>query len=133
MLGFTKACLDCGADTTNESRCDTHQAEKDAARKAAHERTRTRPTAHERGLDGAWKRLSLKARRMQPWCSDCGSTDPATLTTDHLPSAWAAKAARRFITIEMVDVVCGPCNTRRGSSRPGTPRYEAWLNEQVPA
>lgn len=72
------------------------------------------------GYDAAWDRLSRRARELQPWCSDCGTAE--SLTADHLPSAWARKAARLPLRLRDVDVVCGPCNSRRGSSRPGTPR-----------
>ena len=130
MLGLLKPCLECGELTSNESRCTPHALALTARMKAAQEKTRVRPRNYERGLDGAWKRLSVKARKAQPWCLDCGATE--NLTADHLPIAWYTRLVlRRFITLAMVDVVCGPCNTRRGSSRPGAPRYEAWLAEQV--
>ncbi|MBP2392003.1 5-methylcytosine-specific restriction endonuclease McrA [Aeromicrobium fastidiosum] len=133
--GLLKPCLTCGVPTRNASRCDEHEAEVTARMKAANERTRVRASTKERGLDGAWKRLSVRARRMQAYCSDCGETDPSKLETDHTPEAWHTRLVlRRFITLAMVDVVCGRCNVRRGSARPGSPRYEAWLAEQsVPA
>jgi 5-methylcytosine-specific restriction protein A len=132
---FQRPCLDCQTLTRNASRCDEHEAAMTARMAAATERNRVRASPKERGLDGAWRRLSVRARKMQPWCSDCGLADPARLETDHTPEAWHVRLVlRRFITLEMVDVVCGRCNVRRGSSRPGSPRYQAWLDEQqVPA
>lgn len=52
---------------------------------------------------------------MQPWCLDCGATED--LSTDHLVSAWERRDAGLPIRLVDVAVVCGPCNTRRGSSR----------------
>lgn len=73
-------------------------------------RPATRPdrgTATQRGYNSAWSRLSKQARRLQPWCSDCGTkTD---LTGDHL--RWPA------LSLKDVDVVCRPCNSKRGAAR----------------
>ena len=60
-----RPCLDCGEPTAL-----------------------TRRPEH-RGYDAEWDRLSRRARRLQPWCSDCGSTED--LQADHLPSAWDAE------------------------------------------
>ena len=74
----------------------------------------------ERGYDAAWDRLSKTARRLQPFCLDCGSEDH--LTVDHLPSAWERKEQGLAIRIEDVEVVCNDCNVRRGTSRVGSHR-----------
>lgn len=74
----------------------------------------------ERGYDTAWRKLSERARRMQPWCLDCGATE--NLTTDHSAEAWARKHDGLTIRLCDVDVLCSDCNTARGSSRPGTTR-----------
>lgn len=67
------------------------------------------------GYDAAWDRLSKRARRLQPWCSDCGtSTD---LTCDHSPEAWERKERGLPIRLQDVDVVCRACNSRRGPAR----------------
>lgn len=60
-----------------------------------------------RGYDHRWRRLSARARRLQPFCSDCGS--PHDLTCDHL--VWPARS------LADVDVVCRADNSRRGPSR----------------
>jgi len=100
-----KPCIDCGVPS-EASRCPEH----------APSATELRHTsARERGYDAAWDRLSRKARTLQPWSLDCGSTEG--LTTDHLPSAWERKAQRKPIRLQDVEVVCGGCNNRRGSSR----------------
>lgn len=110
-----RPCLGAGCDElTDERRCPDHQ---EAAQRTV---SVLRGTSRERGYDAAWTRLSARARRLQPFCSDCGTAEH--LTADHLPSAWARKAAGLSLRLVDVDVVCGECNVRRGSSRPGTER-----------
>lgn len=119
MKGLLKPCLDCG-DLSPESRCEQHAAERARITGRQHERSRSRLNPRERGYDAAWVALSKRARRMQPWCSDCSGTED--LSADHLPSAWERKAQGKPIRLCDVDVVCNGCNTRRDSSRPGTVR-----------
>lgn len=78
-----------------------------------------RGTPKQRGYDERWRRLSIRARRAQPFCSDCGATDD--LTADHTPEAWARREAGQSIRLEDVDVVCRPCNGRRGAVRGEAP------------
>lgn len=84
-------------------------------------RTR-RSSPRTRGYDIAWDRLSVRARKAQPFCSDCGSVEH--LTTDHKPSAWRRKALGLAVRLVDVDVLCNDCNARRGSSRPGSSRSD---------
>ena len=98
-----KACIECG-EPSDKSRCPQHRP-KD-----------TKPTAATRGYDRTWRKLSERARRLQPWCGDCGSTED--LQCDHSPQAWQRKAERKRIRLTDVDVVCGTCNRARGS-QPG--------------
>jgi 5-methylcytosine-specific restriction protein A len=105
-----RPCLTCG-EPSAASYCDDHQPATWQHRKG---------TAHQRGYDAAWNRLSRRARRLQPFCSDCGTTED--LTTDHLPSAWQRKAEGKPLRLRDVDVVCAPCNLARGTSRPGSQR-----------
>ena len=98
----TKPCLVCGEPST-QTRCDEH--------KLAQRRKPTRV----RGYGTTWRKLSERARRLQPWCSDCGAR--ADLQCDHSPEAWEAHDEGRTITLDLVDVVCGPCNRRRGAAR----------------
>src|SRR4051812_4193969 len=81
-----RPCLDCGELTNVGPRCADCRPVADRR----YART-TKATFRERGYDTAWTKLSERARRLQPWCSVCGSTDD--LTADHLPSAWQRKAA----------------------------------------
>lgn len=66
-----------------------------------------RPNTAARGYGSAWQSLSREARDLQPWCTDCGAEDD--LTADHL--RWPATS------LDDVEVVCRPCNSRRGKLR----------------
>lgn len=90
-----RPCLDCGVPS-QDSRCPDHEQP----------RTHTL-SATARGYDAAWRRLSKRARRLQPFCTDCGTVDD--LTGDHL--TWPATK------LTHVDVVCRSCNGRRGAAR----------------
>ena len=104
-----RLCVVCG-EPSEQSRCDEHQLDDQ------------RLDYRARGYDTRWSRLSEQARRLQPFCTDCGST--VNLTADHLPIAWRRKAQRKPLRLKDIDVVCNDCNVRRGSSRPGTTRGE---------
>lgn len=104
-------CLVCGEPTAG-TRCAEHTADRD--------RTRVRGDFRQRYGGAAWDRLSQRARRLQGFCTDCGTTEQ--LGCDHLPSAWERLAARKPVRLVDVDVVCAACNNRRGSSRPGSDR-----------
>lgn len=79
-----------------------------------------RGTRTERGYDNTWLRLSARARKLQPFCSDCGTTDD--LTTDHSAEAWRRKEEGKVIRLKDVDVVCRRCNSERGDPRE-SPRH----------
>jgi 5-methylcytosine-specific restriction endonuclease McrA len=96
-----RPCLDCGEPAAGP-RCPEHTVDR-------------KPPAAERGYDGAWTRLSKRARRLQPFCTDCGSTED--LQADHTPEAWARKAAGKAIRLQDIRVVCGPCNRAAGAAR----------------
>lgn len=96
-----RPCLDCG-EPADGPRCPEHTVD-------------TKPVAAARGYDHAWNVLSKRARKLQPFCSDCGATED--LQCDHTPEAWARKAAGKPIRLKDVDVVCGPCNVARGAAR----------------
>lgn len=95
-----KPCIKCG-EPTEGTRCTEH--------------TLREPDATERGYDHQWKLLSRRARRYQPFCTDCGATED--LQADHTPRAWARKAEGKPIRLKDIDVVCAPCNRRRGAAR----------------
>lgn len=101
-----KPCLVCG-EPSARSRCPEHWTD-------GHDHD------GDRGYNAAWRRLSRKARRLQPFCTDCGTTED--LQADHTPEAWARHAAGKTVRLEDIDVVCGPCNRSRGAARPGATR-----------
>ncbi len=107
-----RPCLDCG-EPSEESRCPAHGSERQVVRDAR------RGSFRARGYDGAWRRLSREARRLQPWCSDCGARDD--LSVDHLPGAWEKRARGERLTLDDVAVVCISCNSRRGPRRAEVP------------
>lgn len=98
-----KPCIECG-ELSDAARCPEHTPVKFVA-----------PTTA-RGYGSAWQKLSVRARRLQPFCSDCGATDD--LTADHSPEAWERHAAGLPIRLADVDVVCRSCNSKRGRARP---------------
>ena len=97
-----KPCLTCG-EPTQDTRCEEHTVRRVKASRSA-------------GYDHAWDKLSARARRIQPWCSDCHTIDD--LTTDHSERAWRRRAEGKVIRLRDVDVVCRSCNAKRGRARP---------------
>ena len=97
-------CIECG-HLSARNRCDTH---------ALPDR---KIQAQRRGYDAQWRRLSRKARKLQPFCTDCGATND--LQADHSPEAWERHERGLPIRLTDVSVVCGECNRRRGQARPG--------------
>lgn len=92
-----RPCLECG-ELSPWSRCAEHARSREA-----------------RGYDDRWQRLSRKVRQLQPFCSDCGSTED--LTADHTPEAWRRKARGLPIRLKDIAVVCRSCNSKRGAAR----------------
>ena len=116
-----RPCIECG-EICDAERCDEHTLKASGTHAES---------PYERGYDHAWRKLSERARRLQPFCSDCGATDD--LQTDHSPTAWARKAAGKPIRLRDVDVACGPCNRARGSARLGAESRSAFGTERVGA
>lgn len=99
-------CLTCG-ELSEQAYCQDHRpASTPKAKSAA-----------QRGYDYRWRKLSKRARRIQPFCSDCGTTE--NLQCDHSPKAWERYYTGKNIRLIDVDVVCGDCNNARGQARPG--------------
>lgn len=98
-------CIACG-EVAPGTRCEECQTEREART------TERKGSATARGYDSRWQRLSARARRLQPFCLDCGSAED--LTADHL--VWPAR------TLADVEVVCRSCNSRRGATRGGRAR-----------
>jgi 5-methylcytosine-specific restriction protein A len=104
-----RPCLDCGEVTDNGTRCVPCAAVEQARV------DRKRGTSDARGYGHAWRSLSVRARRAQPWCVDCFTRED--LTVDHLPGAWEKRARGERLTLLDVEVVCRACNSRRGARR----------------
>lgn len=110
-------CSECGTvyeRETSGSRCPECKPTRERTARRIVSESR-RGTAKSRGYDAAWNRLSKRARRLQPFCSDCGRED--SLSTDHSPRAWARREAGLPVRLEDVDVVCLVCNADRGPAR----------------
>ena len=121
-----KICAECGRQYETETTAalctecrpaprlgPSIRIERDRAR--ARNTPGTRRAPRRMGYDTRWDRLSRRARRLQPWCSDCGT--PHDLTADHTTSAWARKEQGLEIRLEDIDVVCRACNADRGPAR----------------
>lgn len=98
-----RPCIECGTPTPG-TYCAEH----------APVQTVSRPS-RAAGYDGAWDRLSKRARKLSPFCEDCGTPDD--LTCDHSAEAWRRKEAGKPIRLCDVAVVCRSCNARRGAAR----------------
>lgn len=109
-----KPCISCGEPGSN-ARCTDCSTEN--KKQYGHSK---KTNATDRGYDRRWRLLSERARRIQDWCSDCGTPD--RLTADHSPEAWERKAQGLPIRLKDIDVVCQACNNDRGSARPGGER-----------
>jgi 5-methylcytosine-specific restriction protein A len=105
-------CVTCG-EVSDGPRCEEHRPTTTDLRGLSY---------RQRGYDSRWDRLSRRARAIQPFCSDCGTTE--RLTADHTPEAWRRKAEGLEIRLQEIDVLCNDCNVRRGSSRPGSARAD---------
>lgn len=99
-----KPCLVCG-EPSEGSRCSEHALP-----------SSPKVNSSERGYGTTWRKLSERARRLQPFCSDCFTTDD--LTTDHSEQAWQRVAQGKAIRLCDVAVVCRSCNAKRGRARP---------------
>ena len=114
---LSSVCSECGTvyvRETSGSRCDQCKPTRERTARRIVSESR-RGTRRSRGYDAAWDRLSARARREQPFCSDCGREDD--LTTDHSPEAWERRARGLPVRLRDVDVVCSRCNAERGPAR----------------
>lgn len=103
-----RPCLTCG-EPVQASYCPEHQPSKPSGR--------NKPAPSKIGYGFTWRKLSERARRLQPWCSDCGTTED--LTCDHSREAWERFEQGKTIRLIDVDVLCRRCNALKGKQRPG--------------
>jgi 5-methylcytosine-specific restriction endonuclease McrA len=106
-----RPCVDCGDLVPSGSRC--------APCKAAQPEGPRRPRP---SRPRAWRRLSKRARTLQPWCENCGTTDD--LSADHLTPT--SCGGQMVPDLTGVRVLCRPCNARayaeqRAQHDPGAP------------
>ena len=59
----------------------------------------------------AWRRLSVRARRLSPVCERCGRTDDLTL--EHTPTAMDRVADGLPVRLDDCIVLCRSCNSKR--------------------
>lgn len=117
-----RPCISCGEPGT-ESRCAEHrrEARRDVGWTAESARRGELGlrSAASRGYDSAWRRLADRAKRAQPFCSDCGhwGSNGNPLTVDHSVQAWDRRSVGLPIRLCDVDVVCRRCNSARGPAR----------------
>lgn len=84
---------------------------------------RVRKVKGQAAYDPVWRKLSQRARRLQPWCEDCGATED--LTADHvLPKLDYPELVH---AIENLAVRCRSCNSRRGTTGFTTTEAQAVL------
>jgi 5-methylcytosine-specific restriction protein A len=111
-VGLLKPCIEasCGELVDSGSRCEAHTIK----------RTRVQASAHQRGYTSKWRSISAAARRKQPWCLDCGTTEG--LTGDHIiPISEAPELALEALNVA---VRCRRHNSQRSNQctpeeRPG--------------
>lgn len=102
-----KPCLKCGTLMAKDGACETC-----AWRPGIPSLSKA-----ERGYDAAWRRLSKRARKKQPFCARCGTVND--LQCDHTPQAWERWKRGLPIRLEDVQVLCGRCNREEGPARGG--------------
>lgn len=101
-------CAECG-EPSQGTYCDVHKPAP---------APRVRPSRSV-GYDTAWDKLSKRARKLQPFCTDCGATED--LTGEHTPRAWDRKNRGLPIRLVDIEVLCRVCNSRRGAARSERP------------
>jgi 5-methylcytosine-specific restriction protein A len=109
-MTLRKPCLNCG-EPTDGTRCPECRT--------ATSRYRHKPSPENAGYDKAFRRLSKRARSLQPFCLDCahpGSRDNP-LTCEHLPGSWEKRERGERLTLSDVAVLCRECNSKRGPQR----------------
>lgn len=112
MGRFNSPCSRCG-EPTKETIC--HDCRPTVERTKIRLTHSVKPSAAARGYDSRWARLSKRARELQPFCIDCGSSK--NLQADHSPATWARVERGLPLRLSDIEVVCNVCNVRRGAAR----------------
>lgn len=116
MSNLLKCCPECG-QLSETTYCAAH------TKKPQDTRTNHRPDTKK----ASWTKLSKQARKQQPFCTKCGTTQ--NLQADHSPRAWARYRQHLPLRLTDITVLCGKCNSQAGSSQPGSQRYSQWQQE----
>lgn len=96
-----KPCVRCG-ELTEQSRCQD----------CRNDTNKERATNGKRTAAGArWKRLSIRLRKLQPWCDHCGTSDD--LTVDHIIPV--SERPDLEFKVENCRILCRPENAARGN------------------
>lgn len=101
-----RPCLDCGCPVSSRANMGA-RCEECAKQRRPLPPQECKPSSSRRGYGCGWRRLSREARRVHPFCMDCGTAED--LTADHL--RWPARS------LADVEVVCRSCNSKRGALR----------------
>jgi 5-methylcytosine-specific restriction protein A len=108
-------CLDCRRLTgsVSASRCPDCAGRRATRRQASRPARTNRPSARERGYDGAYRRARAHVLARQPWCGVCRHTgSPANpLTADHITPL--SKGGTNDVS--NLRTYCRSCNSRRGN------------------
>lgn len=118
-----RPCLSCG-ELSSGSRCEDCTTTHNRITARAYETV----SARNKGYDPAWDKLSIRARKLQPFCLKCGTAED--LQADHTPEAWRRKAKGLSIRLKDIQVLCGKCNREEGEARPGSPRANEDLRKR---
>jgi 5-methylcytosine-specific restriction enzyme A len=99
MKRFNTPCLYCGVISRGSvcRQCKAAIESKDIKRQERH-----------RAYDYEWQKLSRLARKIQPWCSRCGTNKD--LTADHILSLENGGSN----IIENIMILCRKCNSSKG-------------------
>ena len=101
-MTLLKPCLQCD-QVSEQSLCPEHRP--------AYTKPSKEPYDHQ------FRKLSELARKLQPFCLWCTSSED--LQCDHTPAAWERKAKGLPIRLQDVRVLCGDCNRLAGQAKPG--------------
>ena len=99
MKKFNSPCLYCGVISRGSvcRQCKAAIESKDIKRQERN-----------RAYDYEWQKMSRLARKIQPWCSRCGSKND--LTADHILSL--ANGGSNIL--ENIMILCRRCNSSKG-------------------
>lgn len=117
MSDLLKPCMKCGVLSPTTT-CPEHTIVSERYPKG---------NTTQRGYGSAWQKLSRRARRLQPFCTKCGSNEDLTL--DHSEEAWEAFEAGKPITLALVTVLCRSCNSQKGQARPNNTERTPTVND----